>query len=60
MKRKLAVAVFATNLATAAPAQSVLRIKAYIVSNEMEPASHEVGQTFRQKMNMIKTLPVCR
>lgn len=55
MKRKLAVAVLAASLATAAPAQSVLRIKAYIVSNEMEPASHEVGQTLRQKMNMIKT-----
>ena len=55
MKRNLAVAFLAASLATAAPAQSVLRIKACLVSNEMEPSSHELGQTLRQKMNMIKT-----
>ncbi len=55
MKRKVAVAVLAASLATLAPAQSALKIKAYIVSNEKEPSSREVGQTLRQKMDMIKT-----
>jgi hypothetical protein len=38
-----------------APAQSTLKIKVYIVSNETVPASHEVVETLCQKMNMIKT-----
>jgi hypothetical protein len=55
MKRKLAVAILAASLASVAPAQSTLKIKVYIVRNETVPASHEVVETLRQKMNMIKT-----
>ena len=55
MKTIMAVAVLAASLATAASEQRTLKIKAYIVSNETQPSSHEVGETLRQKMNMIKT-----
>jgi hypothetical protein len=55
MKRKLVVAVLAASLATLAQAQSTLKIKVYIVSNETVPSSREVGERLRQKMNMIKS-----
>jgi len=55
MRRILAVAVLAASLASVAQAQSILRIKVYIVSNETVASSHEVEETLRQKMNMIRT-----
>jgi hypothetical protein len=55
MKRKLAVALLAASLGTVAQAQSTLKIKVYIVNNETVPSTREVGETLRQKMNMIKT-----
>jgi len=55
MRRKLFVAVLAASLATVAQAQSTLKIKVYIVSDEKVPSTREVGETLRQKMNMSKT-----
>jgi hypothetical protein len=55
MKRKLSIAVLAASLATVAQAQSTLKIKVYIVSNDAVPSTREVGETLRQKMDMIKT-----
>jgi hypothetical protein len=55
MKKILAVALFlAAGLASVAGAQSTLRIKVYIVSDEAAPASHEVAEAVRQKLNMAK------
>ena len=49
MKRILIVAILAAGLASIAAAQSALKIKVYIVSDETVPSSHEVDEALRQK-----------
>jgi hypothetical protein len=47
MKRILIVAILAAGLGSIAAAQSTLKIKVYIVSNESVPSSHEVDEALR-------------
>ncbi len=47
MKTELAVAVLAASLASVAQAQSTLKIKVYIVSNQTVTSTCEVGETLR-------------
>ena len=54
MTRILAVAVLAASLAPAVPAQSTLKIKVYIESDETVPSSREVVEAIRLKMGMVK------
>ena len=54
MKRILIVAILAAGLGSIAAAQSTLKIKVYIVSDETVPSSHEVEEALRQKMNTVK------
>ena len=55
MKRILAVAVLATSLASGVAAQSTLKIKVYIVSDQTVPSSREVVEAIRLKMGMINS-----
>jgi hypothetical protein len=43
------VAILAAGLGSIAAAQSALKIKVYIVSDETVPSSHEVDEALRQK-----------
>ena len=54
MKRILIVAILAAGLGSIATAQSTLKIKVYIASNETVPSSHEVEEALRQKMSMVR------
>jgi hypothetical protein len=54
MKRILTVAILAAGLGSIAMAQSNLKIKVYIVSDEKVPSSHEVEVALRQKMSMVR------
>ena len=55
MKRILAVLVLAASLAPAVTAQSTLKIKVYIASDETVASSREVVEAIRLKMGMVKT-----
>ena len=55
MTRILAVAVLAASLASGVPAQSTLKIKVYIASDETVPSTREVIEVIRLRMGMIKT-----
>jgi hypothetical protein len=54
MYRILAVAVLTASLASIASAQSIPKIKLYIVSNETVQSSNEVAEALRQKLSILK------
>jgi hypothetical protein len=53
MTRILAVVVLAASLASGVPAQSTLKIKVYIVSDDKVQSSREVVEAIRLKMGMV-------
>ena len=60
MTRILAVAVLAASLAPAVPAQSTLKIKVYIVSDETVPSSREVVEANSAENGDGQDFSVCR